>query len=171
MRLLILLLLMTVLFASCGSSTVPADIIPAEKMEKIIWQLMQSDEYVNTVLAKDSTKKSSTERMKRYQQVFDLNKTSMSEFKKSYQFYMAHPDITKIMFDSITAKAGRQRIELYKPKPDTLKPKARADMLKIKPDSINLQQGKLTLKPDTTKLKPNKIKLRRPKKRVKSHTF
>ena len=29
---------------------------------------------------------------------------------------MAHPDITKQMFDSIIARAGRQRIELYKSK-------------------------------------------------------
>jgi Domain of unknown function (DUF4296) len=170
MRLLILLLLMTVLFASCGNSGVPPDIIPRDRMETIMWQLMQSDEYVNTLVAKDSSKKSSTERMKIYQQVFDLNKTSMSEFKKSYQFYMEHPDITKIIFDSITAKASRQRIELYKPKPDMLKPRARADSLKIKRDSISLQQGKLTLKPDTTKLKPHKNKLRRPKKRVKSRS-
>jgi len=171
MRLLILLLLITVLFASCGSGGIPPDIIPGDKMETIMWQLMQSDEYVNAVVAKDPSKKSSTERMKIYQQVFDLNKTSMREFKKSYQFYMEHPDITKILFDSITAKAGRERIELYKPKSDTLKPRTRADSLKIKPDSINhLLQGKLTLKPDTLKLKPNKHKLRRSKKKVKSRT-
>ena len=170
MRLLIFLLLLTVLFASCGSSAVPSGIISSDRMETILWQLMQSDEYVNTVVAKDPSKKSSTERMKIYQQVFDLNKTSMREFKKSYQFYMEHPDITKIMFDSIIAKAGRQRIELYKPKPDTLKSRTRADSLKIKTDSINLLKGKLALKPDTTKLKPAKHKLRRPKKRVKRRT-
>jgi Domain of unknown function (DUF4296) len=83
-------------------------------MEIIIWQLMQTDEYVTTLLAKDSSKKSSIERMTRYQAVFELNKTSMVEFKKSYQFYMEHPEITKVMFDSITARAGRQRSELYK---------------------------------------------------------
>jgi len=119
MRLLILLLLLAGLFASCGSSSVPGDILPGDKMETIIWQLMQSDEYANNLLAKDTSKKSGVVRMKLYQEVFELNKTSMVEFKKSYQFYMAHPDITKIIFDSITAKAARQRIEFYKPKPDS----------------------------------------------------
>ena len=116
MRGLIFLLLAVLLFAACGSrDKVPAGIIPTRTMETIVWQLMQSDEYVNTLLAKDSTKKSSTERILRYQAIFELNKTSMAEFKKSYQFYMAHPDITKLMFDSILARAGRQRIDLYKP--------------------------------------------------------
>ena len=119
MRLLILLLLLTALFASCGSSSVPAGILPGDKMGTIIWQLMQSDEYANNLLAKDSTKKSGTVRMTLYREVFDLNKTSMAEFKKSYQFYMAHPDITKNIFDSITAKAARQRTEFFKPKTDS----------------------------------------------------
>jgi uncharacterized protein YcfL len=120
MRPLLVLLLAAFLVVSCGSrGRVPADIIPSAAMETIIWQLMQADEYVNTVVAKDTTKKSSTERMIRYQQVFELNKTSEAEFKKSYRFYMAHPDITKVVFDSIIAKAGRQRVELYKSKTDS----------------------------------------------------
>ena len=117
MRLWIFLLVVTGFLAACSANNVPADIIPGEKMGTIIWQLMQSDEYVNNILAKDSAKKNSAERMKIYQQVFDLNKTSLPEFKKSYQFYMAHPDITKVIFDSITVKAARQRAELYKAKP------------------------------------------------------
>jgi hypothetical protein len=119
MRVFIFFLLVC-LFASCtNSSPVPAGIIPGRRMETIMWQLMQSDEYVNTVVAKDSTKKASVEKMKIYQQVFDLNSTSINEFKKSYRYYMAHPDITKVMFDSIAARATRERTDMYKSKPDT----------------------------------------------------
>ena len=116
MRVLCFLFLAVALVACSNSSAVPDDIIPGKKMEIILWQLIQSDEYVNKLLAKDSLKKNSTERVKIYQQVFDLNGNTMSEFKKSYQFYMAHPDITKVMFDSIYARAERQRTETYGPK-------------------------------------------------------
>ncbi|MEO5594872.1 MAG: DUF4296 domain-containing protein [Chitinophagaceae bacterium] len=172
MRLLISLLLMVWLIASCGSSTIPSDIIPRDKMEIIIWQLMQADEYVNNIVVRDSSKKSSTERMKIYQQVFDLNKTSMSDFKRSYQFYMAHPDITKIMFDSIATKAGRQRTELYKPKSDSVSTKAsmqHIQMEKHKADSIakaGLKRTELKkIKPDSVAVKPSTqpIKVYRPK--------
>ncbi|MEP6748830.1 MAG: DUF4296 domain-containing protein [Bacteroidota bacterium] len=117
MRTLFFMVLAAMLVACSNSNRVPADIIPGKKMEVILWQLMQSDEYVNKELAKDSLKKASVEKMKIYEQVFDLNKTSLVEFKKSYQFYMAHPDISKIMFDSIAARAVRQRTDMYKPKP------------------------------------------------------
>jgi hypothetical protein len=136
MRRIIFVLMMSSLFTACiNSAAIPADIIPRQKMETILWQLMQSDEYVNTELARDTTKtkKASTEKMKIYQQVFDLNGTSMNEFKKSYQYYMAHPDITKTMFDSIAVRAGRQRTELYKPKPVLpAKPVKRFDSALIK---------------------------------------
>jgi Domain of unknown function (DUF4296) len=118
MRVLFFLLLAALLAACTNSNTVPADIIPGKKMETILWQLMLSEEYANKQLAKDSSKKSSTEKMKIYQQVFELNGTSVSEFKKSYQFYMAHPDISKIMFDSIAVRALRDRTDMYKTKPD-----------------------------------------------------
>ena len=169
--------LATALLAGCtNSGSVPAGIIPSQKMETILWQLMQSDEYVNIQLAKDSLKKASIEKMKIYQQVFDLNGTSLEEFKKSYQYYMAHPDIAKIMFDSITAKAGRQRADIYKTKPaatsvkpDTLTPKPAVInlipvTLKPKPATVNLTANKLALRPDTVKHTPRRVKRRLPKK-------
>ncbi|MEO5892897.1 MAG: DUF4296 domain-containing protein [Ferruginibacter sp.] len=175
MRRLIFLLLFSAVLLSCGSNKIPSDIIGTNRMEVIMWQLMQSDEYVNKVVAKDSTKKSSTERMKIYQQVFDLNKTSMSEFKKSYQFYVAHPDIAKTMFDSITVKAARQRTDLYKPKPDTATSKA--DSLKhLRPDTLlQHKNDSLLIKPGAIKGKPNKQPLltdtmgHRPGKRIRKH--
>ena len=181
MRVLIFLCLASLLFAACSSGGTPGDIIPGERMGTIMWQLMEADEYINMVLAKDSTKKSSTERMKMYQQVFDLNNTSLPEFKKSYQFYMSHPDITKIIFDSIAAKTTRERTELYKPKPDTLQRRGtdsvmrkHDSLLKSRPDTakrnaaINVKPGSNSLKPDTAKPAPKRVKRRLFKKPVKS---
>lgn len=162
MRQLLAFLLTTLLLASCGNK-IPGDIISSERMTTIIWQLMESDEYVNIIVAKDSTKKSSTERMKIYQQVFELNKITSDEFKKSYTFYMEHPDMGKLIFDSITARAGRERIDVMRTKPDTLAQKADsirrvrlADSLAhAKPDSQRLRPaipGKTLLVPDSTNL-------------------
>ena len=175
MKPLAFLLLIATLFSSCQSSTIPSDIIPKEKMQAIIWQLMQSDEYVNALVARDTTKKSSTERMKRYQEIFDLNKTSPDEFKKSYRFYIEHPDITKVMFDSISTKATRDRTLLYQPKPDSISAKAnmeRIQMEKRRSDSIGKAMQSLRLRKtaaaDTTsKNKKIPLRLRKPKKVTK----
>lgn len=172
MKLLAVLLLITGLFISCQSNKVPSDIIPAEKMQTVMWQLMQSDEYVNTLVARDTTKKSSTERMRRYQQVFDLNKTSLAEFKKSYRFYMEHPDVTKVMFDSISTKATRERTLLYQPKTDSVSARAsmeKMQMEKRRSDSIGkamqrIRMNKKTTPADTTaKNKKKPLRLRKPK--------
>lgn len=117
MRILLFGLMAALLGACTNNTRIPPDIIPSHKMETVLWQLMQSDEYVNKRFIKDSLTKSRSEKMKIYQQVFDLNGISMDEFKKSYSFYMSHPDITKVIFDSIAAKAGRQRSVIYNPKP------------------------------------------------------
>lgn len=107
-------------FIACNSDDqVPADVIPTQKMQTIVWQLMQADEYVNMLLTKDTLKKSNVERIKRYQQIFSLNKVSEAAFRNSYRYYLDHPDIAKVMFDSIVAVAQRQRSDLYKPKTDT----------------------------------------------------
>jgi len=119
MKPLVALLFVFAVVACNSDDQVPAGVIPVKNMQTIVWQLMQADEYVNMLLTKDTLKKSSTERIKRYQQIFALNKVSEAAFRDSYRYYLNHPDIAKVMFDSIVAVAQRQRSDLYKPKADT----------------------------------------------------
>ena len=55
--------------------------------------------------------------MKLYKEVFTIHHTTKDEFNKSYQFYLSRPDLSKSLFDSLSAYANRQRNEMYKPKP------------------------------------------------------
>lgn len=93
---------------SCSDRKVPKGIIPPEQMETIMWQMMQVDEFSTDVAMRDSTKNLHTERIKRYRQVFQLNGTTKEAFAKSYDYYMGHPDLTKTMFDSLSARAARK---------------------------------------------------------------
>jgi hypothetical protein len=103
-----LVLICSCFLFSCGSKT-PSGIIPPPQMETILWQLMQTDEFTSDAFSRDSTKNLTTERIRRYRQVFELNQTNKETFQKSYDYYMAHPDIAKEMFDSIGARSTRQR--------------------------------------------------------------
>jgi len=109
MRIIVFLLLIVILSACSQTNEIPSDVIPKEKMETILWQLMQSDEFVTYVILKDSSKNIDRERIKLYHEVLELNKVNKEEFKKSYQFYLGHPDISKPMFDSLSVRANRQR--------------------------------------------------------------
>jgi hypothetical protein len=104
----------SLLLISCSSNTViSTEIIPKSKMETVLWQLMQADEFFTNYIIKDSSKNTTAERTKLYQQVFALNKITKEEFRKSYDFYIHRPEISRPMFDSLAARGGRNRGNVY----------------------------------------------------------
>src|SRR5688572_9953272 len=94
-------------FFCCTNKTkVPDDIIPNEKMEKVMWDMLQADRFVNEFLPKrGDTTYDDTAVFKEYQKVFILHGITRNEFIKSYKFYLGRPTIMKTMFDSIAVKA------------------------------------------------------------------
>ncbi|MBS1566717.1 MAG: DUF4296 domain-containing protein [Bacteroidetes bacterium] len=105
---------------SCGER-VPDGVIPPEQMQTVLLQLMQTDEYVSDLFARDSTyardtsKNINTERIRRYRQVFQLNHTDLETFRKSYDYYMANSPKIKEMFDSLNARVSRRNDTVPKP--------------------------------------------------------
>ena len=109
-------MLMAFICAGCTRQyKVPGDVLPKDKMEKVLWDMIVTDRYASTILVKDSTKDAREETFKMYEQVFKIHKISRDEFIKSFKFYLGRPDIAKVMFDSLAAHANRRREEMYKP--------------------------------------------------------
>jgi len=122
MRLLLLVLCLSI-FAGCGNDDeIPKDVIAKDKMGKIFWDMIQADQYAIQYLTKDSARsKLMPETMKLYEEIFRIHHVSRQEFQKSFQFYQAHPALTKTIFDSLSVAATRQRVELFKSPPKTRK--------------------------------------------------
>jgi hypothetical protein len=165
MKAIVYLSLIVLLLAGCSqANNIPGDIIPRDRMETILWQLMQTDEFTTYVIVKDSIKNLDKERIKLYNQVFELNKTNKDAFKKSYQYYMNHPEMGKVMFDSIAARANRLREEAYKPKeetptkPDTLKKSPLDTLKKTKSDTLGKSKRDTLIKSKRDLLKRNLIR-------------
>lgn len=111
---------------------VPAGVLPKDKMEKVLWDMIQAERYRETFV-RDSALDLKKETFKLYAQVFEIHQISKDEFIKSYKFYMSRPDITRVMFDSLATRANRRREELYKPQPlDTASAKPKVDSLAAK---------------------------------------
>ena len=103
-----------IILAACSDEREKA-IIPEKEMEKILWDIIQADQFNTQFLKKDSAKLNvKAETMKLYDEIFQIHHVSREEFKKSYQFYIAHPEITKPMLDSLAARANLMRTEMYK---------------------------------------------------------
>ncbi len=115
MRIIACILSVFILIA-CSSGPVPKDIIPPDKMQGIVFDLIKADEFINSFAVKDTTVNIKIRRLTLYEQVFALHRTSKDEFFKSYKYYQQHPDKNKVLFDSLYAAANRKKIEAVEPK-------------------------------------------------------
>ena len=124
---------------SCGQKNrIPPEVIPQERMYKIMWDLMRADVFITDFLSRDSTKKLAAARDTLYEQVFRIHTTNRETFYKSLSFYQGRPDLLKIITDSLRSeerKAMAIQSNTENSTSDTLirNPKK----LKSKPDSIS----------------------------------
>lgn len=104
-----------IVLASCsGNSKAKGDIIPADKMGSVLFDMNVAEEFVNLYVAKDSTKDKKAELNKEYQKVYMLYDVTEQQFKSSYDYYKSNPATYKILIDSLNAKAQRRRDDLYR---------------------------------------------------------
>lgn len=115
--------LLFVVLTGCSShKSVPPGMIPKEKMEQILWDMVQADRFASGFILtkKDAFEAKKEEAIQFYDQVFHLHGITRDEFVKSYKYYLGRPDITKVLFDSITVQAERRRDEALQRVQDSL---------------------------------------------------
>jgi hypothetical protein len=116
MNRLICLLFFCSVISCANRDSIPSGIIPKNEMQKILWDMIQADQFSKQFIVKDSSKKNiSVETMKLYDEVFQIHHITKDEFQKSYQFYISRPDILKNVFDSLSAQGNRRMQEIYQP--------------------------------------------------------
>jgi len=119
-RLLLILFLIGIFLACNNSKSVPRGIIPPDKMEKVLWDMIQADRFSIQFLTKDSAKINvKEETFKLYEQIFSIHKTSREEFTKSFKYYMEHPELNQRLYDSMNVRGTRLREDMYKSKGDS----------------------------------------------------
>ncbi|MBS1669474.1 MAG: DUF4296 domain-containing protein [Bacteroidetes bacterium] len=123
MNKLILALFFCFLIACENRDKIPHDVLPKKEMQKIIWDMIQADQFSKQFVLKDSAKKNvKQETTALYDEVFQIHHISKDEFTKSYQFYSSRPDLLKIIFDSLAAQGNRSQQDLYKQQTTPNKP-------------------------------------------------
>ena len=92
---------------SCGKKDrVPKGVLSKDKMEDVLWDMIQADEFLKDhVYKNDSTRLDTVESsIGVYERVLALNKTTRQEFDSSFNYYRRHPQMMKTILDSINAK-------------------------------------------------------------------
>jgi hypothetical protein len=93
---------------SCANKKkIPKDILPGQKMQAVLWDMINAGEYLNAfVLNKDSVANKDSARLKIYGQVFQIHHINKEQFDKSYSYYRDHPDLMKVIVDSLSKSQG-----------------------------------------------------------------
>ena len=109
--------------AGCAEKDkVPSAYISRDKMQKIMWDMIQADQYSDMYFAPDSGGKGKIETLKLYAQIFRMYQVSREDFRKSFQYYISRPDLSRTLFDSILVMGSRERSAFPGPVPSKMPP-------------------------------------------------
>lgn len=109
------------ILAACSSSPVPRGILPPDKMQKVVYDLIRIDEFLNNFVFKDTTIDIKKKRSTLYEQAFKVHNTTRKQFYSSYKYYQEHPDLQKDLFDSLHESLNR-KAEVGRMKPGNAVP-------------------------------------------------
>jgi hypothetical protein len=118
MRIVLPVLFALLLTTACGrKNQVPNGILPRDKMETVLWDMLQADEFVKEyLLLRDTTLRDTAESIKMYERVFQLNKTSREEFTRSFRYYQEHTSLLKEVLDSLNVRGQKESEDASRPK-------------------------------------------------------
>ena len=97
-----------VLFSCSGKNKVPAGIIQQKKMQNILWDVIRAQALSGELARKDSTINEVAETKILTQKVFEIHHITSSAFDQSYSWYTSHPEMMRIIFDSMNIQNQRQ---------------------------------------------------------------
>lgn len=98
----------TLLWSCSEKNKIPAKIIQPNEMQNILWDVMRAQALSNEIARKDSSINEIAETKVLTQRVFEIHNITSTAFSRSYSWYTNHPDIMKIIFDSLNAQNQRE---------------------------------------------------------------
>lgn len=104
-------IIFSAVFISCSSDPeIPPDILQPKEMANVLWDVMQSQNLAYETARKDSTVSEAVETKILSQKIFNIHKIDSASFNRSYNWYVAHPAILKVIFDSLYAQKERANV-------------------------------------------------------------
>ncbi|HEX2628877.1 MAG TPA: DUF4296 domain-containing protein [Chitinophagaceae bacterium] len=101
---------------ACGGRGIPNGIMKKEKMEMVMWDMLQADDFVREyMINRDSTLDDTAEYINMYERVFRMHGTTRDEFDRSFNYYREHPALMKEVMDSMNTKFQRLPPPVYVP--------------------------------------------------------
>lgn len=114
-KLFFLLYAVAILVFSCRESR-PEGVLAFEKMRSVMWDMMRADQFMaDHIFARDSLANKQLVSEEWYGKVLALHKISQEDFRKSYDYYSARPQLLKDLMDSISKQVDTSTV--WQPRP------------------------------------------------------
>jgi hypothetical protein len=108
-----------------NNNRIPGDILPPQKMQAVLWDIMRADKFLSDfVLLKDTGLNKKTESIKMYEQVFAIHSITKEKFQHSFSWYEAHPAALQVIMDSLSNRPVTAPTKMIQPN-DTTRPPVR----------------------------------------------
>ncbi len=108
MKILSLFIMVCILFSCSDKNKTPSGIISPKEMSRIMWDVIRAQSLAIEVARKDSSANVESQTKTLTQKVFEIHHISSSSFDKSYDWYSSHPDILRLLFDSLYTQKQRE---------------------------------------------------------------
>ena len=95
--------------------------MPREKMQAVLWDILQAEAFTGSFIKKDSSKNEAAENAALQKKIFELHAISREEFTSSYDYYSAQPELMRSMLDTMSARAERERNKVMKDRYEGMK--------------------------------------------------
>ena len=122
-RLIIIVTAVFILISCNSKNKIPSGILPPDKMQAVLWDIIRADAYTRNYIKIDTAKNALVENARLQKNIFAMYQVSKESFYNSYAFYKTNPMLFKTLLDSMTNKASRDRDINYQKKfsPDNIK--------------------------------------------------
>ena len=108
MKNILSLVMFTLLWSCSEKNKIPSEIIQPNEMQNILWDVMRAQALSTEIARKDSNINEIAETKVLTQKVFEIHNISSKAFTLSYNWYTNHPDVMRIVFDSLNAQNQRK---------------------------------------------------------------
>ena len=110
------LIFISLLFLSaCNFSSKGKPVVKFPVMQKVVWELMQSDDYYIRISLSDTNLKGKHKNIELYEQVFQLNKITAKDFYTTIEYYEKHPILFKELMDSVSSLSKKENLKPIRP--------------------------------------------------------
>lgn len=105
---LIYIFVSVLLFSCYSADNIPETVIKPKEMKSILWDVMRAQTLAQETSFKDTTVTIAEKTNLLSKKIFKIHHTDSTHFVESYNWYVKHPAVLKVIFDSLYIQKQRE---------------------------------------------------------------